>query len=53
MYLYYVCVWCPWRPEECVRSLRTEVKDGWELPAMWVLGIKSRFFGKAASGINC
>ena len=32
MYVYHVCAWCLWRPEEGIRSPGTGVTDGCEPP---------------------
>lgn len=44
--------WCPWRPEESVRSPETGVTDDCE-PPVWVLGMKSGFFARAANALDC
>lgn len=33
VYLYYLYAWCPRRPKDSVRSSRTGVTDGRELPS--------------------
>lgn len=30
MYVPHMCVWCPWKPEEGVRTLGTGITDGCE-----------------------
>lgn len=32
LYVYYMCDWCPGKPEEDVRSLGTEVMEGGQPP---------------------
>lgn len=32
MYVYHVCIWCPWRSDVCVRSLGIRVMDGCKSP---------------------
>lgn len=39
----YMCVQCPWRPEENIGSSGTRVTDS---DNVWVMGIKPRAFGK-------
>lgn len=40
MFVHHMCDWYPQRPEEGIRSSKTWVKDGYELPRR--LGIKPR-----------
>jgi hypothetical protein len=40
MYMYHMCVWCPWKPEENVRFLGTVGTEGCEPPSVcWGLNI--------------
>jgi hypothetical protein len=41
---------CPQNPEDAVRPLEMELQIG--ASAMWVLGIKPRFSGRAVSVLN-
>lgn len=44
--------WCLWKPEECIRSPRTVVKDGCHMGVTWVPGIKFRPSTRAAIVLN-
>ena len=47
--VHHVCSWCPWRSEEGVGSLGTEVTDACETPGMWWKLSSAR----AMSTLNC
>jgi len=46
--VHHTQAWCPQWQAEAAGTLGTRVTEGCELPTMWVLGIESRAFGRAA-----
>ena len=35
MSVCFMCAWCPWRPEEGIRTPETEVINDFKLPYGW------------------
>lgn len=53
MYVYYVYVWYPWRPEGKIDSLKLKLEmAGYEPLTVWVLAIAPRTSGKVDGALN-
>lgn len=52
IYMYHMHVWCPWRPEEDIRSPGTGVMNSSE-PPYGVLGTKHRSSARVTNALKC
>lgn len=50
--VYHECAWCPWWPEEGIRTTDQNGSHRWLLAAIWVLEVESRSCARQAGTLS-